>query len=632
MSSPNPSNTLVHGGTAGETAANSTTPLIVSKEPITAKTEEKPSLSASSHPESQGDAWAPSLRRNTPALGLAAAFITLGCCIGAIIIVVVSNGQNVEAWKIQPSVLLAILMAGSNATLMFALAGGITNSWWYMVYKGAPIAEVHRQWSVGVSLWEALSAGKHMGPVAVATVIGTWAIFVTDPLMQKSTNVVSVNLTSSVNVAVSIAPLIPYGYTGMTVAPGGADNDLSVVAPTVPAMDVARDYFNKVPITTGFTGCKGNCSGTIPAAGFAVTCHESRFPIDFYAIAPNASNTSDFSFQQPQLAFSTKFTENSWTLSSNLTVSYVDSINRTCAGFMTVRSCYLQAATIEYPVSIINNLVTLGDVSSPKVLAIQNSSAYSHETCLVDCPIYASGSMTISGITLSAQRLFSSSAILTHVNPTPQTAYAWKADYAGTLSNQYQSVKQSDFVYTIANCNMSYSDPTDVIIQAMNEMMFRTALRASNTSLYFGLEGFNHPGERVLFTPMPGVDGIPRNINITMTQTSSVNVYKSDYKYLGASITLILLSLILIIPLYYGYWKMGRRLTLSPLETAKAFGAPLLSKAGSNMEVGGLVKVAGSTKVRYGGVLRAEDGVQVHRLEIAEAETVQAPRRGIAYG
>lgn len=376
--------------------------------------------------------------------------------------------------------------------------------------------------------------------------------------------------------------------------------------------------------------CSSVGTGTVPAAGYAVTCQKRRFPVDYYAKGINPSNSSDLSYQDPQLGFSTNFTEDSYSLSANLTVAYVDSINQTCAGFMTVRSCYLQAATIEYPISIANNVVTLGDVSSPKVLALQNSSVYSH-SCLVDCPVYAQGGMTISGITLSAQRFFNSSAILTHVASSPHTAFPWILDYAGTLSNQYQNVTESDFAYSINNCNMTYLDPTNVIIQAMNEMMFRTALRASNTSLYAGLEGFNHPGESVIFIPMPGVDGVPRNTNITMTQTSSINVYSSNYKFLGASIAIILLSLILITPLYYGYWKIGRRPTLNPLETAKAFRAPLLERAGSNMEVTGLVKVVGPTKVRYGEVLREEDGVQVYKLEIAEAEVVQAPRRAVTY-
>ncbi|KFZ19670.1 hypothetical protein V501_00577 [Pseudogymnoascus sp. VKM F-4519 (FW-2642)] len=620
---------LVREGTLSEIADSA--PTIINKEPFTTAIGEKQSLTGSTQPKIHGNIWAPALRRNAPGWGLVALFITLACCVGAIIIVLVSNGQNVEAWKVQPSVLLAILMAGANATLMFALAGGVTNAWWYTVYKGATVAEIHQQWSFGMSLWEAMFAGRHMGTVAFATIIGTWAIFATDPLMQRSTNVVSANITGSVDVVASIAPLIPYGYTGITTGLGGGDSDLSIVAPTIPAMDSARDYFNKVPITTGFTGCKGNCTGTVPAAGFAVTCQKRRFPVDYYAKGINPSNSSDLSYQDPQLGFSTNFTEDSWSLSANLTVAYVDSINQTCAGFMTVRSCYLQAATIEYPITITNNVVTLGDVSSPKVLALQNSSVYSHSTCLVDCPVYAQGGMTISGITLSTQRFFNSSVILTHVAPTPHTAFDWIVDYAGTLSNQYQSVTESDFAYSINNCNMTYLDPTNVIIQAMNEMMFRTALRASNTSLYNGLEGFNHPGEPVIFIPMPGVDGVPRNTSITMTQTSSINVYSSDYKFLGASIAIIILSLILITPLYYGYWKIGRRPTLNPLETAKAFGAPLLERAGSNMEVTGLVKVVGPTKVRYGEVLREEDGVQVHKLEIAEAEAVRAPRRAVTY-
>lgn len=268
-SNPNPS-MLVREGTPSEIADSA--PTIINKEPFTTAIGENQYLTASTQPKIHGSIWAPELRKNTPGWGLVAVFITLACCVGAIIIVLVSNGQNVEAWKVQPSVLLAILMAGANATLMFALAGGVTNAWWYTVYKGATVAELHQQWSFGMSLWEAMSAGRHMGPVAFATIVGTWAIFATDPLMQRSTNVVSANITGSVNVVASIAPLIPYGYTGITTGVGGGDSDLSIVAPTIPAMDSARDYFNKVPITTGFTGCKGNCNPPTPPPGPQFHC------------------------------------------------------------------------------------------------------------------------------------------------------------------------------------------------------------------------------------------------------------------------------------------------------------------------------------------------------------------------
>lgn len=72
-------------------------------------------------------------------------------------------------------------------------------------------------------------------------------------------------------------------------------------------------------------------------------------------------------------------------------------------------------------------------------------------------------------------------------------------------------------------------------------------------------------------------------------------------------------------------------MSMSPLETAKAFGAPLLGRAGSNMEAKEMVGLVGTMRVRYGEVLREESGVQVCSLEIAEAEGVQAPRRGVSY-
>lgn len=47
---------------------------------------------------------------------------------------------------------------------------------------------------------------------------------------------------------------------------------------------------------------------------------------------------------------------------------------------------------------------------------------------------------------------------------------------------------------------------------------------------------------------------------------------------------------------------MGRNMTMSPLEVAKAFNAPLLAAQDSNAEVKELVEKIGSRTVQYGAV------------------------------
>jgi hypothetical protein len=229
-------------------------PSIINKEPLMTATEKNGKGNTEHQGLIEGNVWQPAIFRNAPIWGLGAVFGTLACCVGTILIVIVSNGDKVESWKVQPSVLLAILIAGANATMTFALAGGAVNAWWYKAYKGATVTEIQWQWSLGDSLWDAMCAGRHVSLVALATIVGTWAVFGTDPLMQRSTGVISKNITEPVSVIASIAPLIPYGYTGISTTRGG-----TAFAPTPPAMDAARDFFNKVPINLGFYGCKDNC-------------------------------------------------------------------------------------------------------------------------------------------------------------------------------------------------------------------------------------------------------------------------------------------------------------------------------------------------------------------------------------
>jgi len=107
-----------------------------------------------------------------------------------------------------------------------------------------------------------------------------------------------------------------------------------------------------------------------------------------------------------------------------------------------------------------------------------------------------------------------------------------------------------DFAFTLGSCNSTFFDPTTFIIQSLNEIMFRTALLAANVSLYAKITGF-YTDET--FVPLPDNDGVPRNRTITMVQTSNINVFQSDYKFLGAAVAILLLGVLLIIPLYHGY-------------------------------------------------------------------------------
>ena len=84
-------------------------------------------------------------------------------------------------------------------------------------------------------------------------------------------------------------------------------------------------------------------------------------------------------------------------------------------------------------------------------------------------------------------------------------------------------------------------------------------------------------------------------------------------------------------PRYRGWWEIGRPTTLSPLETAKAFGAPLLAECNSNDKVRDLIKNVGDRNVQYGTMRWRGKWDNEVTLRLAEVGTVDNVRTGTIF-
>ncbi|KAF8540230.1 hypothetical protein BDD12DRAFT_834353 [Trichophaea hybrida] len=87
------------------------------------------------------------------------------------------------------------------------------------------------------------------------------------------------------------------------------------------------------------------------------------------------------------------------------------------------------------------------------------------------------------------------------------------------------------------------------------------------------------------------------------TEEMSQTIYISHYKFLFLALILPLLAVLVIIPLFFGWWELGRSVSFSPPEWAKAFDAPVLSGPSLNADINMLLEVVGDRKVRYGEVI-----------------------------
>lgn len=86
--------------------------------------------------------------------------------------------------------------------------------------------------------------------------------------------------------------------------------------------------------------------------------------------------------------------------------------------------------------------------------------------------------------------------------------------------------------------------------------------------------------------------------------------------------------------MFSGWWRLGRAVSLSPIETAKAFGAPGLNTADSNADAQAILKDIGNRGTRYGVMTTAMpermSGYARERrfLVVGEPERVRSPQVG----
>ncbi|KAH8822087.1 hypothetical protein F5884DRAFT_769927 [Xylogone sp. PMI_703] len=577
----------------------------------------QPELGWSRNPlqKEEGDEWSPGVWKQFPCQGVLALFGCVACIAASIAVLVVSDGQPTSSWTLSPTVYLAFLMAGTNMLARLAFNKGVTIAWWYKALRGSTVKDLHDNWAYADSLWPALFSGRQFSLVALGSIAVT-VIAIDQPLIQRASNVITAQRTLPVNVTARIAPEIPWGFTGYQA--GRSSDEQVMMAPMISAFD---SYNSQTPInTTGyFSGCKDTCVGYVEAGGLSAKCNATSGPIK-YSIYQSVGEAAS--------PFGVNFSINPFTLlnpSNTSTSSYItmdvaytnnSSNPADCSGVRTERTCYLYPATLRYPVNITGNILTIGDMlSDGTTQSFQPAPAPLVWISDVDSGA-AHVEWTIGGLYLAANNLFSSKATYTYAGAVGNVI-----SLPDTLSNQFldfsstniSGVQNSTSLRSPLACSSNWTDPTSHILSALNAMAFRLSMAAAD----FPFRNTGTP-------PAPQL--------VAMQQTMNVNVFHSEYRFLIASTLLTMLFIMLIVPTFIGWWELGRRMSLNPIETAKAFDAPLLQGPGSNAPLPQLVRSMGGRALKLGEVENFTAGSEVKRqLKLADPVEVLTARAGTVY-
>ena len=146
----------------------------------------------------------------------------------------------------------------------------------------------------------------------------------------------------------------------------------------------------------------------------------------------------------------------------------------------------------------------------------------------------------------------------------------------------------------------------------MNEILFRMAYNPGIASIEYAKE----------------------RQNFTAHQVTPTLVFHSNYIYLYCAVGVLVLALIALFVQLWGWWELGRSVSLSPIEIAKAFGARLLRTTSNGVNADRVLDELGNMRVQYGGVTFKDvnPGIVRSSLEIWHEGLVRKPAKGDVFG
>jgi len=360
------------------------------------------------------------------------------------------------------------------------------------------------------------------------------------------------------------------------------------------------------------SGCPadGICTGRLEAAGFTIGCADSTQAFNNTQVILPTGASSGFPTNE---VFATSF---SWERETPYQLNFSMKVKDTaeCEGVILAKECSLRVATLRYPVVI--------DGSIKTIALEQGTTIFDDELVAnsLEPGIESTGQSMLTGILNTLNGQYSSALSMMNtgtrgysLRPSNNALLAQFADYRGL--EQYGGLNSA--LMGSDACHLRFDDPFDYILNKTRELMFRKALADANSSVIQA---------------------------ITVDVQMSTNVYHTEYAFLVIAAVITLLAMIFVSTTFHGYWELGRDVSMSPLEIAKAFNAPLLAMEDSNNNNKGLVNSLGHKAVRYGVISEPiehaslsgmkdnstikQSGLKSAFLGIAERDAVQAPRAG----
>lgn len=556
-----------------------------------------------------------------------------------------------------------LLSSPPHALFRYAFIEGVRVSWWVRAQRGTSVGALHRSWVHAQSAIPVVTAGRHISLTAVASFFVVM-LLIDGPLFQRasSVGVKTKHISTDLTVPVSPSPFMT-GATGI-YADHDAEGKPTLLNPLFSR--VLQQYNTRQPITLPDFGCRGKCNFELVAPGWDIDCDSWH---STYRLAStydweqwDQSMADNVTYDGPPLSqtmFGTNVTYNfdamdQWNMLQNYrtgsdistdvlrssgpwpflknTIMFSSMRKSTLGGngTLTWRYCVLREAVQKYPVTVTNTTVAIHPRDLQQNLTVYKVMRSDESSAQEDWPC------TLGGLWLSLSHGFAGKAEM-------EASGFWSTVRTNDSSPLvYIDVPNSTALNTL---DVKWTDPTDDMISMIQELSLRTAIATTfhapppSQGTYSKAELTRLLTAEQSYIYSPNLTFVNRTLsqNVNVSMSYSETVYQSNRNWMAGALAIIGVAFCAILPIFGSWWHLGRTVSLSPVEVAKAFDAPLLRQADPNGTARDIVDEVGTLKILYGASASFdEDGpTRANKLSsnisVQEYETNVLPRRRLHF-
>ncbi|KAF2005703.1 hypothetical protein P154DRAFT_571000 [Amniculicola lignicola CBS 123094] len=531
------------------------------------------------------------------------------------------KGTSTDSWRVGsalPQVYISVMDMLMNFLMFFALSNGLVTIFWRQLMNGTTLSTMHDTYESS-SFWPALAlvARFRFNLVAVACLLAATSA-VRGPLFQRALTMddnAQLSVRGSLDIKLAPYPVPEYFQS----ASDNSDTGNVYTAQFLKALQAPNSGV-VLPNDQWEEECGDRCNGLVKSFAFKADCTTSTRSFDLNALLEECKScTNDeclsscrANVQSP--LFSISYQRDGGKQVLNLTTFYKD--KSACQGDIQVHTCSLLQVTADIPIVIENGTV-------------------SHTDEKLDAKIY-DGEMPLDPSLLERFWPMAISSMFPPVsfNATPNADFSKVQSSKcigssctgnGTRNDDNASLFFNDASVIYATgaqsasggesplCGLTWTDPMPDMISRMQALALRITLDMATSPV----------------ASLPLAPSWTKSVPVTGFRVSTI--YNVSPALIAIATVLSIIGVVAVLPLYNGFWEMGRRVSLNPLEIARALGAPILEGLDGNATAEDVVMERGGMGVRYGVVERFGEEKRL-RLEEVSRTTVRRPWDGEVFG